>query len=38
MGIFFLATSSPERAVWLSFGFYLLNLLVLIIPAVIDRP
>ncbi|MEA3187276.1 MAG: hypothetical protein QOD99_1106 [Chthoniobacter sp.] len=30
-----LATSSPERAVWLSFGFYLLNLLVPIIPAVI---
>jgi hypothetical protein len=35
MGIFFLATSSPERAVLLSFGFYLLNLLVPIIPAVI---
>lgn len=30
-----LATSSPERAVWLSFGFYLLNVLVPIIPAVI---
>lgn len=35
MGISLLATSSPERAVWLSFGFYLLNLLVPIIPAVI---
>jgi hypothetical protein len=35
MGISFLATSSPERAVWLSFAFYLLNLLVPIIPAVI---
>jgi hypothetical protein len=35
MGIPLLATSSPERAVWLSFGFYLLNLLVPIIPAVI---
>ena len=31
----YLATSSPERAVWLSFGFYLLNVLVPIIPAVI---
>lgn len=30
-----LATSSPERAVFLSFGFYLLNVLVPIIPAVI---
>ena len=35
MGIPLLATSSPERAVWLSFGFYLLNVLVPIIPAVI---
>jgi hypothetical protein len=35
MEISFLATSSPERAVWLSFGFYVLNLLVPIIPAVI---
>jgi hypothetical protein len=30
-----LGTSSPERAVWLSFGFYLLNVLVPIVPAVI---
>jgi hypothetical protein len=30
-----LGASSPERAVWLSFGFYLLNVLVPIIPAVI---
>jgi hypothetical protein len=30
-----LATGSPERAVWLMFGFYLLNLLIPIIPAVI---
>jgi hypothetical protein len=30
-----LVTSSPERAVWLSFAFYLLNLLVPIVPAVI---
>ncbi len=30
-----LATSPQEHAVWLSFGFYLLNLLVPIIPAVI---
>jgi hypothetical protein len=30
-----LATGAPERAVWLSFGFYLLNVLVPIIPAVI---
>jgi hypothetical protein len=35
MEISFLATSSPERAVWLSYGFYVLNLLVPIIPAVI---
>jgi hypothetical protein len=35
MEISLLATSSPERAVWLSFGFYLLNVLVPIIPAVI---
>jgi hypothetical protein len=35
MGISLLAAGSPERAVWLSFGFYLLNLLVPIIPAVI---
>jgi hypothetical protein len=36
MNIFpLLATSSPERAVWLSFAFYLLNLLIPIIPAVI---
>jgi hypothetical protein len=35
MEIVFLAASSPERAVWLSFGLYLLNLLVPIIPAVI---
>lgn len=31
----FLATGSPERAVWLCFGFYLLNVLVPIIPAVV---
>jgi hypothetical protein len=30
-----LATSPQEHAVWLSFGFYLLNLLVPIVPAVI---
>jgi len=30
-----LAASSQERAVWLSFGFYLLNVLIPIIPAVI---
>jgi hypothetical protein len=30
-----LATSSAEHALWLSFGFYLLNVLVPIIPAVI---
>lgn len=30
-----IATTAPERAVWLSFGFYLLNLLIPIIPAVI---
>ena len=35
MGIFLLAVGSPERAVWLSFGFYLLNLLIPIVPAVI---
>jgi len=36
MSIFpLLATSLPERAVWLSFAFYLLNLLVPIIPAAI---
>lgn len=35
MEISFLATSPQERAVWLSFGFYVLNLLVPIIPAVI---
>jgi hypothetical protein len=35
MGIFLLAAAAPERAVIWSFGFYLLNLLVPIIPAVI---
>jgi hypothetical protein len=35
MEISLLAASSPEKAVWLSFGFYLLSVLVPIIPATI---
>jgi hypothetical protein len=35
MGIFLLLATPPERAVWLTYAFYLLTLLVPIIPVVI---